>query len=875
MSEIKEIGSIEFGIMSKEEILRLSVADIYKNRLCMGKENYNFVMNGLYDPRMGPMEKKVKCVTCGHDSKTCNGHFGSIRLNIEVIHPLYYRTILSFLKCFCINCSRLLITEHHIQLWNLTKQTKEFRFNSILKRIIKLKFCLHCNMSQPKFTLSTHDGVFIASFKNGPAVEKLRLSTTELCKILNNIIDDDVRLLGFEPTRMHPKNFILSVLPVLPPRSRPYIVNDNMISDDDITISLCEIIKANNNLNNEKISDAKREKYIQTLKFRIKTMFDNTGNKAKHTNSRPLKGIKERLCGKEGLVRSNLLGKRVDFSARTVIGPDPTLRGDEIAVPPQIAETLTFPEHVFEHNKDWLQEMIWTGDVPFIQRNGRRIHMKYALKSSKRDEVCTLIIGDIAHRKLMNGDYMLLNRQPTLHRGSMLGMKIIIREGKSIRLALNYTAALNADFDGDESNLFSVASQQSRIELESIASVKYNMIGPQSSVPLVSIVQDPLLASYMMTKNTDELDRDEFFQMCMACREWTPGYIKQKLQTARDVYTKFGKDVHVYSGKTLFSLLFPDDFNYQQTNNAMEDEPTVKVYKGILYEGAINKSNLKSTHSSIILYLHKEYSEDVAMDFVSNVQFLATEYMNYHGFTVGISDCIIGNGDGKQKIHETVTRCFVEARTHIESTNNVKIQEIKVSRSLNKAKDVGMRLAKESLPSTNNFISTVTSGAKGDYFNIAQIMGLLGQQSINGNRIKKQLNNGTRVLPHYSMKTQLTDFEEYESQGFITNSFVRGLNPKEFWNHCCSGRQGIIDTSMKTASSGYMQRKCVKIMEDMQVKYDQTVRNSVGSIIQFSYGGDNLDPTRTILKDGVPQICDVDRLVDQMNTRYELERNII
>jgi DNA-directed RNA polymerase subunit A' len=293
MSEIKEIGSIEFGIMSKEEILRLSVADIHKNRLCMGKENYNFVMNGLYDPRMGPMEKKVKCVTCGHDSKTCNGHFGSIRLNIEVIHPLYYRTILSFLKCFCINCSRLLITEHHIQLWNLTKQTKEFRFNSILKRIVKLKFCLHCNMSQPKFTLSAQEGVFIASFKNGPTVEKLRLSTTELCKILNNITDDDVRLLGFDPSRMHPKNFILSVLPVLPPRSRPYIVNDNMISDDDITISLCEIIKANNNLNNEKISDAKREKYIQTLKFRIKTMFDNTGNKAKHTNSRPLKGSRK------------------------------------------------------------------------------------------------------------------------------------------------------------------------------------------------------------------------------------------------------------------------------------------------------------------------------------------------------------------------------------------------------------------------------------------------------------------------------------------------------------------------------------------------------------------------------------------------------
>lgn len=386
-----------------------------------------------------------------------------------------------------------------------------------------------------------------------------------------------------------------------------------------------------------------------------------------------------------------------------------------------------------------------------------------------------------------------------------------------------------------------------------------------------------------MTKNPEEIEKSDFYQLTMKCdtKLDTPGgysyeHIQRKLDTAAKVFAKFGKHHHLMCGKTLFSLLLPDDFNYTSNNKAMPDEPIVKIYKGILYEGAINKANLKGGHNSLIVLFNKEYSSDVAIHFVNNVQFLANDYMLYHGFSIGIGDCV-ANAGSAEKIQESVTKCFMEAQGYEETISNPQIKEAKINMALGKAKDVGMRIAKESLSLDNNFISTVTSGSKGDYFNIAQIMGLLGQQNIMGKRIKAQLNKGGRTLPHYPFDpAQMSKEDEFVSKGFIRNSFLRGLSPQEYWFHAASGREGIIDTSMKTASSGYTQRKMVKIMEDIQIKYDQTVRNSMGSIIQFSYNSDNLDGTKTVFaKDMTPIVCNIERLADQLNSRFELENGEI
>lgn len=447
--ETQEISGIQFGILSESEILQMSVVEVTKNKLCTGKTK-GLLSNTLYDSRMGPMESGEICPTCDLKTKDCPGHFGHINLNIKIIHPLFHRIILHFLKCFCIQCSKLLITRDHLELWNFMRLKGEHRFNQILTKVSKIRYCTQCTLSQPKYTLMIQEGIFIAAFKLLNDVEKIKLSTEEIYKIFHKISNEDVGLLGFDPEKTHPKNLILTVLPVLPPRSRPFIITDNIICDDDLTISYSEIIKANNNLNNNTINETKREKCIQTLIFRIKTLMDNSSQKAKHTNSRPIKGIKERICGKNGLIRSNLLGKRTDMSARTVIGPDPTLRLNQIAIPTKMATDLSYPETVNQWNIELLQRLVFEGKTNMINRTGKngktqRIYTELALNSSDRTILCTLKIGDVVHRHLKDGDVVLINRQPTLHKGSMLAKHIVVRPGKSIRLNLATTSTFNAD----------------------------------------------------------------------------------------------------------------------------------------------------------------------------------------------------------------------------------------------------------------------------------------------------------------------------------------------------------------------------------------------------------------------------------------------
>ena len=318
--ENQPIDKVSFGIMSTSDVLNIAVCEVTHNKISNVLENRN--LNTVYDNRMGPLNSHDICVTCGKNSVGCPGHFGFIKLNVEVVHPLYYKAVLMFLKCFCIDCSKLLITQDHVDLWGINKLQDDKRFKFILTKIEKVKVCTNCNKTQPKFIFSNNEVVYYTVYSNlslntddttKPAeyVVNLPLPVSEIKVIFERVCDNDIILLGFKPEQTRPINFILEVLPVLPTVSRPFIVAENAICDDDLTIQYIEIIKANSHITRDILgNNTKQNKYIQTLNFRIKTMYDNSNGKAKHTNARQIKGIKERLCGKEGLIRSHLLGKR-------------------------------------------------------------------------------------------------------------------------------------------------------------------------------------------------------------------------------------------------------------------------------------------------------------------------------------------------------------------------------------------------------------------------------------------------------------------------------------------------------------------------------------------------------------------------------------
>ena len=923
---IKDIDYIHFGVYSAEEIEGMSVCKLTNSR--------RTGVGSVYDPRMGTTDDSVDCVTCKENIIVCPGHFGHIELNEPIVNPLYYRKVTSLLKCFCKKCFSLLITKEQMKIYGINKLKGTERIEALLEKIQKTNVCLKecCCIEQPIVKYSPIDNSICLCYADTKDSKiTIPMEGIDIFKIFDSVRNEDVELLGMDINVVHPRNFIIKNLLVLPPCDRPFVKQDFGISDDDLTIQYCEIIKANNSLA-EQISDSKRNKFIQTLKFRISTTFNNSSGKAKHTtNGRPIKGLKERLSGKDGRIRNNVQGKRCDQSGRTVIGPDPTLDIGQICIPPEMASILTIPVMVNTSNIKDLQKIVNSDQANYIIKtslsesgstNQIRINLKKACFTSqtplyKKDFISryssgalipvltgkevlhpgdsilrnenfiqatvastrpyTINLGDIVERKLITGDTVLFNRQPTLNKMSMQAGEIIIRPGKNIRVNLAITKVLNADFDGDEFNIHVPQSLESKAELRYLSSMEENLISSQHSKPNVAVVQDSLLGSYLMTLPDSQcIKKEKFYDIIMTLDKSCDFYMN-KLKHIHSILNLKAKrtleDHECLNGKALVSMLLPEDFNYTKKNNASTEEPVVKIYRGVMYKGVIDKNIIGCVNGTIIQALFKEYNQAVACSFVNGIQKLANAWLLLNSFSIGLKDCLMLNKEKEVLIKNQVRKCIYEAESLKNEITNPLIKEARINSNLNKAKDIGFKIAKESILPTNGFLSTIKSGSKGEIYNLCQMLGLLSQQNLRGSRIQPSLNNKTRTLPHYPF-ADLTPEQEYESKGFISSPFIRGLNPREFYFHACSGREGVSDTSLGTASSGYLQRRIIKLTEDMKVEYDGSIRDAGDRVYQFAYGENNLDPSKTIVLNGNNEICDVRKMVDKLNMKVELENTL-
>jgi DNA-directed RNA polymerase II subunit RPB1 len=418
-----------------------------------------------------------------------------------------------------------------------------------------------------------------------------------------------------------------------------------------------------------------------------------------------------------------------------------------------------------------------------------------------------------------------------------------------------------------EMNVFVPQDLDARAELLNLSTTKHNIMSSQSTKNIICITQDSLLGSYLLTKDDTDLGRDKFFDICMKGDNWSSEFILKRLKHIERVMKTHSKNYPIYCGKSLFSLMLPATFNYTKKNDVRKDEPVVKIVKGVLLEGALAKSNLGQAHNSIVHVLFKEYGMDTSIDFINNCQFISNQYLIHRGFSIGIKDCMT---QIDQKTEDIAYRCFIEAKDTETSISHDRIRELKICSILDNARDMSMKLAKNSLKNDNAFIETVTAGSKGEMFNIAQITSMLGQQMHMGKRIQKTINRGRRTLPHYP-KNNLTIEQEFESQGFIKHSFLHGLNPQEFIWHAISGREGCSNSSLQTANSGYIQRKMIKTLEDVQVKYDGTVRNSQNWVIQWAYGSDGFDRENCAVKDDKVFFTDISRIASRLNNEFELK----
>ena len=876
-----KIIGIQFSILSPYEIQKGSVVEITNRDTHI---NNKPVLGGLFDPRMGVLDPGMICPTDGLDYVQTPGYFGHINLSRPVYYIQYLSTIMKICRCVCIKCSKLLIDKEKYSY--LLKSNAETRWNKVFSLASKKHRCGEdshngCGCLQPKIRKEGLATIIAEwndkeeefnnyDFKKEDTKMTMKIIPEMMLKIFKKISDEDVNFMGFSPIWSRPDWMICQVLAVPPPQVRPSIKHDaQQRSEDDLTHIIINIVKANKMLQ-EKIEQNSASNVIDdwttVLQYYIATLVDNKipGVAAVAQRSgRPLKAIKERLNGKSGRVRGNLMGKRVDFSARSVITPDPNLSISQLGVPLKVAKNLTKPVIVTAKNRNYLRTLILNGpdEHPgakiYERKNGDCISLRYVDRES-----INLELGDIVHRHMLDGDAILFNRQPTLHRMSMMCHIVkVMYKGDTFRMNVADTKPYNADFDGDEMNLHMPQDDESEIELKTLAAVKYQIISPANNKSIVGIFQDSLLSSYLFTREAININSR------------TSMNLVAHLKTID--LKKINFDEQTHSSFSLLSLIIPNislkykTKQYSETEDYSKSNNVLEINKGTIKRGHIEKSILGDTTRGLIHRIYNDYDVDAACDFINNLQDIVTEYMKIHGYSVGISD-LIADKETNDKINETINKKKIEVKSLIDETHlgifdnktgrsNVDEFETRINNILNKASFEAGKLGRQNLDSTNRFVIIVNAGSKGSDLNISQMISCLGQQNVDGKRIPYGFED--RTLPHY---TKYDDSPN--ARGFVENSFIGGLNPDELFFHAMGGRVGLIDTACKTSQTGYIQRRLIKGLEDLMVHYDMTVRNNKNKIIQYSYGDDNFDPVRVESQ----QVPFVNMTIEEIYGHYQM-----
>ncbi|OLY84359.1 DNA-directed RNA polymerase I subunit rpa1 [Smittium mucronatum] len=720
--------------------------------------------------------------------------------------------------------------------------------------------------------------------------------------------------------------FFIEALPIPPSKFRPANVLNGEIMENpqnlflssilNTCVSLRELVNNKNEAEKEGNTRTQFESvvyYMVQLQQNVNNMIDSTQNNsaAKGGAEKP-PGIRQILEKKEGLFRKNMMGKRVNFAARSVISPDPNLEPSEVGVPPVFAKKLTFPEPVTFHNVENLRRAVINGDNVWpgassvqhedgtITRLSRlshesRVALANQLLTPQTGRVTGGVFGNAYEannfhrgkkvlRHLRNGDMVILNRQPTLHKPSMMAHKVRVLPGeRTIRMHYVNCKTYNADFDGDEMNMHFPQSVAAVAEANEIAKTDFQYLAPTSGSPLRGLIQDSVDAGVMLSSRNTMLSREFYYQlMYWAIKpEQNPQLPQGKLITLPPTIFK---PEPLWTGKQAISTLIANLTYGMSPPNIISkskvqaklwgksgvEEGQVLVLDGELLTGIVDSSQFGSSEYGLVHAIYEIYGATYASRLLGMLSRLFVCYLQHTGFSCGIDDLRLTRFGEKErkKIIEDGSSFGKEVITHFvglddfalsaspekfEQEYEKRMSEVirsneKLARldgaMKGKSSNLTSKIIEAVLP--NNLIKTfpqnrmmlmTTSGAKGSQVNFSQISCCLGQQELEGRRVPLMVSG--KSLPSFP------PFDtSARSGGYISQRFLTGVKPQEFYFHCMAGREGLIDTAVKTANSGYLQRCIIKHLEGLTVNYDYTVRAPDGCILQFLYGEDALDVTK-------------------------------
>jgi len=827
----KKVDSLVFGALSPKIIKKMATAKIVTPEL-YDKEGYP-VDGGLMDIRLGVIDPGLRCKTCGSKLKDCTGHFGYIELARPVVHIKFVSVILTLLRNTCSECGKSLLRAKVSADDIVQEDVKEGDEDLIAAAKLAFKKsnkCPHCGTKQKKVVIEKP-----TTFVEGDK----KLSPIEVRARLEKISEVDLETFGIKAAASRPEWFILTIMPIPPVTVRPSItLESGERSEDDLTHKLGDIVRINQRLF-ENINAGAPEIIIEDLwdllQYHITTYFDNEVAQlppARHRSGQPLKTISERIKSKEGRIRHNLAGKRTDFSARTVISPDPRLKLSEVGVPFVVATTMTIPEKVTEWNIDYLKAFVQNGPKKYpganyvIKANGKK---KKITEETKEDVLTDIQFGDVVERHLMDGDVALFNRQPSLHRMSMMCHRVRVLPYKTLRLNPCVCHPYNADFDGDEMNLHIPQTEEARAEAELLMEVPTQLISPRYGLSVIGCIQDAVSGNYLLTKQLS-FTREEAIEMLYS--------------TGIEDFSRLPRK-EIIEGKEIFSVLLPEDFSFKGRSRDGKD---VIIKNGELVEGVIDKNSIGEEAGMMLRFIHKKYGVLKTVEILERMLKLGTEVLLNVGFTTGLVDTDLPKS-GKDRIERVISKAYEDVRELTQMFMDKKLDvfpgktlretfELKTIEILNKARNESGSVVSEVCDKKSATIIMSSSGARGNLLNLAQMSALVGQQALRGKRIDKGYFG--RTLSHFK-RGDLGP----EAHGFIRDGFKGGLMPHEFFFGAITGRDSLMDTALRTPKSGYLYRRLSNAMQDLKVEYDETVRDASGKIIQFAYGEDGIDVSKS------------------------------
>lgn len=891
----KRIKYIQFGVLSPEEIQNLSHFEVV-NRDMYTIEDRQPAVNGVLDRRLGISDKVNDCLTCGLKLADCIGHFAHIQLHLPVFHVGFFKTILTTLQSICKSCSRVLLQEgdrrtflRRLRAPRIDNVQRMTVLKAAIKEAKKVVYCPYCQNSNgvvkkggvlklvhEKFRSKKTElekEAFYNSFKPavnfapelkphvGKAMEDL--NPLRVYQLFQNIPSEDCELLGFDPENNRPEQFLWTSIPVPPVCIRPSVMQDAGSNEDDLTCKLAEIVFTNTLIKTciEKggnINQLMEQWEFLQLSVAMYITSDVPGVNPITHNVKPIRAFCQRLKGKTGRFRGNLSGKRVDFSGRTVISPDPNLRIDQLAVPERIAKILTYPERVTSFNLKKLQSNVING--PDVHPGANFVigssGLKRFLKYTDRKQVANqLRIGDIVERHLSDDDIVLFNRQPSLHRLSIMAHLVKVRPWRTLRFNECVCNPYNADFDGDEMNLHVPQTEEARIEAYELMGVKNNLVTPRNGEPLIAAIQDFITASYLITKKDRFYDRSQFTQIC--------SYMADALMPIEIPPPTILFPVCLWTGKQLFNVLIRPTRSSQivvnleskcrsfiklpgQIPDLCPNDGYLVIRNSEVMCGVMDKATVGDGNKKSLFYvILRDYGEIEVAQCMNRLAKLCCRWLGNHGFSLGINDVMPGTNLLKRKYNsintayqqcdELIHQHKIGQLTPQAGCNEDETLEAQISGKLSKVRDEMGQVCIDELNKYNAPLNMALCGSKGSKINVCQMVACVGQQIISGSRIPDGFED--RSLPHFLKKSKIP-----AAKGFVGNSFFSGLTPTEFFFHAISGREGLVDTAVKTAETGYMQRRLMKALEDLTTQYDLSVRNSEGGMVQFCYGDDGLDP---------------------------------